>query len=109
MADEKPFESWAILELMGHRTRHGFLREVEIAGGKMFRIDIPVTEAESVTEYYGCSAVYSMRPATEQLVRDMMASYGRDPRPSPLDYKPASQLPAPATPPDADPDDDELF
>lgn len=107
MADEKPFESWAILELMGHRTRHGFLREVEIAGGKMFRIDIPVTETENVTEYYGCSAVYSMRPAAEALIRQLMKDYGDDPRPvAPLDYRPREQLPAPPPPPNYDHDDD---
>lgn len=110
MADEK-FEGWAILELMGHRTRHGYLREVEIAGGKMFRIDIPVTDTENVTEYYGCSAVYSMRPAHERLVRDQMRDYGDDPRPvAPLDYRPREQLPAPEPPPpDFDPDDERPF
>ncbi len=27
------FEGWAILELMGHRVRAGFVKKVEIAGG----------------------------------------------------------------------------
>ena len=108
MADAA-FEGWAILELMGHRTRHGYLREVEIAGGKMFRIDIPVTDTENVTEFYGCAAVYSMRPARETIVRDHLAKYGRDPRPvAPLDYRPREQLPAPETPmPQAGFDDEE--
>lgn len=35
------FEGWAVLELMGHRRLGGYLREVEMGGGKMLRIDIP--------------------------------------------------------------------
>lgn len=40
-ATNEPFASWAVLELMGHRQLVGYLQEVEIAGGKMFRIDVP--------------------------------------------------------------------
>lgn len=36
------FSSWAILELMGHRQRAGLVQEVELFGGKLLRIDIPL-------------------------------------------------------------------
>lgn len=71
MADA-PFEGWAILELMGHRSRPGYVREVEMAGGKMIRVDIPIADGH-VTEFYGCAAVYSMRPASEEIVRDAVS------------------------------------
>jgi hypothetical protein len=40
MADE-PFEGWAIVELMGHRRLAGYVREVELAGAGMLRLDVP--------------------------------------------------------------------
>lgn len=88
------FESWSIVELMGHRKRPGYVKEVEIAGGKMLRIDIPVSETEQVTEFYGTSAIYSIRPATEEICRDTAyRSYGADPRPiRPVDYRPQPQI-----------------
>lgn len=89
MADTA-FEGWAILELMGHRSRPGYVKEVEMAGGKMLRIDIPVSTGEHVTEFYGCSAIYSIRPATEEIVRETIKrSYDADPRPiRAVDYRP---------------------
>lgn len=87
MADTA-FEGWAVLELMGHRQRFGFVREVELAGGKMIRIDIPVNATDHITEYYGCPALYAIRPATEEIVRAEMKRYGDDPRPvRPLEYR----------------------
>jgi hypothetical protein len=80
------FEGWAIVELMGHRQRAGLVREVEIAGGKMLRVDIP-TEDGDVTEFYGASALYSLRPCSEEIARDMSKGY-RDPRPvRPVAYR----------------------
>lgn len=81
MADET-FEGWAILELMGHRQRPGYVKEVEIGGGKMIRVDIPVDVEKHVTEFYGVAAIYSIRPSSEEIVRDVISrSYGADPRP----------------------------
>jgi len=81
------YEGWAMLELMGHRQRMGFVREVEMYGGKMLRIDIP-TEGGDVTEFYSVASVYAMRPASEQVIRDAAKNYG-DPRPvNPVDYQP---------------------
>jgi hypothetical protein len=84
---EEPFEGWAMLELMGHRQRMGFVREVEMFGGKLLRIDIP-TDGGDVTEFYGIVSVYALRPAAEHVVRDAAKNYG-DPRPvNPVDYQP---------------------
>lgn len=84
MSGEQAFEGWAILELMGHRVRGGYVKDVEMFGGKLLRIDIPVGEKpdEMVTEFYGCSSVYALRPCSEQMVRDhVKRAYGGDPRP----------------------------
>lgn len=93
-----PFEGWAILEILGHRTRPGYVKEVEMFGGKLIRVDIPVKDGDvegHVTEYYGCPSIYSMRPATEEVVKQAaFREYGGiDPRPvKPLDYKPRPAL-----------------
>ena len=86
------FEGWAILELMGHRERPGYVKETEIAGGKMLRIDIPVARDAvgndvTVTEFYSVSAIYCMTPCTEEIARGRVNSYN-DPRPlRPMEYR----------------------
>lgn len=86
----QPYEGWAILELMGHRRRAGRVAEVEMFGGKLLRIDIPAGDGE-VTEFYGASSIYSLRPASEEVARRTAAGLG-DPRPiQPVEYR----LPAP--------------
>lgn len=113
---EQLFESWAILELMGHRRRAGLVKEVDIAGGKLLRIDIPVGEPpapssekpeEFVTEFYGAGAVYALRPSTEEIARRFIKdNYGGDPRPiAPVGYR----LPAPSALDDGGQDDDQPF
>lgn len=80
------FSGWAIVELMGHRQRAGRVEEVEMAGGKLLRIDIP-TAGGDVTEFYGCAAIYALRPCTEEIARRMCSRYG-DPRPvRPVEYR----------------------
>lgn len=94
MSTEPPFESWAILELMGHRKRPGFVREVEIAGGKMLRVDIHGANDEVVTEFYGVTSVYALRPVSEEIARD--AGRYTELRPyRPVEYRESTALPAP--------------
>lgn len=38
------FDSWAILELMGHVRLAGRVSETMIAGAPMLRLDVPATE-----------------------------------------------------------------
>ena len=71
MADVDPFEGWAILELMGHRRMGGFVRQVEMFGTAMCRIDVPAEgEGETIaTQFYGGSSIYCMTPTTEAMAR----------------------------------------
>ena len=85
---------WVLLELMGHRQRIGQAREEQVGGGLMLRIDVPTDDDEDgeyVTEYYGTSSIYAMRPVSAEVARDHYAR--TDPRPTkPAEYKPASQI-----------------
>lgn len=89
------FEGWAIVELMGHRVRPGKCKEVEMAGGKMLQVDIPISDDDFVTEFYTAQALYSIRPSTEEIARSQAGYHGRDPRPvRPVDYRPQPAISA---------------
>ena len=83
---------WVLLELMGHRQRVGMAREEYVGSGKMIRIDIPTGDAgDTVTEFYGTSAIYALRPISADVAKDHWAA--QDPRPvRPAEYRPASQI-----------------
>lgn len=68
METEK-FESWAILELMGHRRLAGKVLESNIAGGVFLRIDIPDKDNKMTTQYYSPASVYCITPTTEDIAR----------------------------------------
>ena len=90
-----PYEGWAILELMGHRTLLGRVSEVEQFGAKVCQIDAlsieaftgecggervyahvcpehPLTETW-LTQYYGASAIYCLTPSDEETIRGKLA------------------------------------
>ncbi len=68
--EAKPtFESWAILELMGHVKLAGKVSEQEIFGGKLGRIDVPGPDGKFVTQFFGGGSVYRLTPCTEEVAR----------------------------------------
>lgn len=92
MESVTPFESWAILELMGHRKLAGFVREAEIASGKFLRIDSPMGDGTSTTQFYSSGSVYCITPTTEELCRE----WAHNNRPEPVHRY---ELKAPPAPP----------
>jgi hypothetical protein len=93
MNEEKTgFEGWCILELLGHRRLAGYVREVELAGVGMLRIDVPGEDGRPVaTQFYGPSSLYALTPTTEEIARAVAARS----RPEPVQRW---ELPAPAKP-----------
>lgn len=74
MPDEKAFEGWAILELMGHRQLAGFLSEESVGGASFIRIDVPSAGPDGdATQYYSPQAVYCITPTTEDMARAVAA------------------------------------
>ena len=73
---ELPVE-WAVVEVFGHRSHAGMIREVERFGTKMLRIDVP-GEGDSIfaTHFYGGAAIFSIRHCTEEYARTV-AEYER--------------------------------
>lgn len=91
-SSQDKFQSWAFLELMGHRKLAGLVQEVEIASSKLLRIDVPTPEGKTITQFYSPAAVYCITPTTEEMVR----AYANRNSPEPvhryeLDFKPESE------------------
>lgn len=61
------FESWGIVEIMGHVRLAGKITEQVIAGASMLRVDVPKSPSrEPFTKFYGSSAIYSITPTDEE-------------------------------------------
>lgn len=94
------FEGWAILELMGHRRLAGYVREHEIAGKGMLRLDIPgpsTADPAQATQFYSPEALYCITPTTEWIARQVARQY----KPAPVTRWELAQL---AHTPEQDPD-----
>jgi hypothetical protein len=64
------FDSWAIVELMGHQRIAGRVTEQAVFGTSLMRIDVPDTPKKSgFTKFYGSSAIYAITPVDEQTAR----------------------------------------
>ena len=69
MASEA-FDSWALVELMGHQRIAGRVTEAEIGGCKFIRVDVPATDGRpAMTKYLGPSSVYAITPMSEETGR----------------------------------------
>lgn len=94
MTDAADQIGWAIVELMGHRRLAGHVTEVELAGAKVLRIDIPDGDGFT-TQFYGGGALYCLTPTSEATARAAAAASARpepihrwelpSPRPDDLD------------------------
>jgi len=76
------FESWMILEIMGHRKLAGYVTEEEHAGIIMLRIDIPNNKTEYTTQYYHPNSIFCITPINESDARKLSKAW----RPQPFDY-----------------------
>jgi hypothetical protein len=117
-----PFAGWAILELMGHRRLAGYVREVELAGAGVLRLDVPDPTLQGVpvdpldpqhwtaTQFYSPAALYCLTPTTEDVARKVAA--GSDPAPVKRWELPAPAERVPPVPADGagywSPDDEDL-
>ena len=63
---EQAFDEWCIVELLGHRRLAGRVREVQIAGAGMLRLDVPPPPGQDAwqTQYVAPASVYALHPTT---------------------------------------------
>jgi hypothetical protein len=80
VSEQTSFKSWCIVELMGHVTLAGFVRETEIGGGKLFQIEVPASNgAQAFTSFFGSSSVYKMTPVDEATVTAICSRKAQQP------------------------------
>lgn len=103
---EPAYEGWAIVELMGHRQTAGLVREVQMAGTTMLRVDTPgPSEAEVLaTQFYTGPAIYCVTPCDEATARRLLERQPYNLPPAVRLVLPRDEQPALTAP---DHDDDE--
>lgn len=112
MSDDAPrFESWGILEVMGHSRFAGFISSQAIGGVNLVRIDVPELPAEGsydgrpgFTKLFTQQAIFSLTPTTEQTAREAARSF----RSRPLSMFELPSMRAPALTDERDDDEDEF-
>lgn len=61
---------WAVVEIMGRRTRAGAISDAQLGGATLLRIEHPTrsdaTGTEPLTEYYAPQAIFAIRPCTQE-------------------------------------------
>ena len=103
MTEQETFDQWCVLELMGHRRLAGRVTEAALAGGAFLRIDVYGEDEEApaiATQFYSPSSVYAITPASEAVCRRYTEARGAAEPVSHYDLA----LPAPVTPPSAEPE-----
>ena len=113
METAQKFESWGVLEIMGHRQYAGYITEQTIAGAGVVRVDVPATEGpngaqptKAYTKYIGSQSIYCFTPtdeATARIAARSIEKYRGDPLP--VSIVPERALPAGETT-DAEIDDE---
>ncbi len=69
---------YALVELFGHQRIVGFLSQQSFPNGVLWRVDVPdlLKEGKKVrdgfTRYFGLSAIYSITPVSEAVVRQLL-------------------------------------
>lgn len=74
------FESWCLVELMGHQKIVGKCTEAVIAGAPLLRVDVPAyQENQPFTRFYGPGAIYCLNPISEQVALEMLKTCRNEP------------------------------
>jgi hypothetical protein len=60
------FETWGVVEAMGHHSYAGHISEVSVAGCLLVRVDVPETTGyPAFTKLLSSGAIYAITPCTE--------------------------------------------
>lgn len=75
MSGEK-FESWAIVEVMGHKRFAGHVTEQAFGSASMLRIDVPeIDDVPAFTKLIGIGSIYAITPCTEDTARQAQQAF----------------------------------
>lgn len=116
--EQRTFDSWGVVEVMGHKKFAGHITEQVIAGSALVRVDVPAAVVRisrpqydergyaigyagtektvgAFTKLVGVASIYCITPTTEEVARKCaaeLAKYDSDPIPVALPAE--RQLPA---------------
>ena len=94
------YESWGIVEVMGHKKYSGFVGEQIIAGAALVRVDVPETVGcagnvtKAYTKLFGVGSIYCITPCTEEIARKAAEVLNRYENPIPVAIPAERQIPA---------------
>lgn len=72
---EERIDTWAVIELMGHRKVAGRVSERNIGGSVLLQVDIPGADGQIArSELYGLAAIYGIHPTTEEALKRIIAN-----------------------------------
>lgn len=79
-SESKPFETWAVLEIMGHDRYAGLVTEQAVGGCAFVRVDVPaIGNREDFTKLFGQGSIFSITPVSETVARAMAESFQSKP------------------------------
>lgn len=74
MSEDTKFETWAVVEVMGHKRYAGFVTEQTVAGAAFVRVDVPDSEKlPAFTKLLGAGSIYAITPCTEETAKAFAA------------------------------------
>ena len=78
--NSEKFDSWAIVEVMGHSRYAGRVTEQAVGGCNFVRVDVPAFEDHpAFTKLLGQSSIFAITPVTEDIARGMAKQYRNKP------------------------------
>ncbi len=115
---QEKFDSWAIIEIMGHQRLAGHVTEQAVAGSALLRVDVPEVTTEprwgnpgetipAFTTFISSGSIYRMTPCTEEVAMAAIKQFRE--RPITCVAMPKALPPADplvVAPPEMDDDDD---
>lgn len=68
--EKQKLQSFAVIEMMGHRKIVGLVTESDISGGQLLRVDVLNADGEPErTEYIGVGSIYCLTIVSEEAAK----------------------------------------
>jgi hypothetical protein len=77
---ESTFDSWAIVEIMGHQRYAGRVTEETIGGCSFVRVDVPEVDGRpAFSKLFGQASIFCITPVAEEVARKSAGAFKTSP------------------------------